>query len=786
MNIAILGAGPAGLYCGLLLKKADPSRQVTIVERNPPDATYGWGVVFSDRTLASFHEADYATYKEITDHFVLWDAIDIRFRDEVIRCGGHVFAGLARKELLAILQRRCADLGVAMRFNTELAGPAELGAADLVIAADGVNSVTRAALAGEVQPRLVAGHSRFIWLGTDWPFDAFTFIFRENADGFFQVHAYPFSGATSTFIVECDERTWRRAGLDEATEAQSIAYCERLFADDLRSCRLLGNNSKWISFATVTCRRWHAGRVVLLGDAAHTAHFSIGSGTKLAMEDAIALAHAVDTYGATEAALTDYELERKPIVQTLQAAAGESQAYFERVRQTAHLAPPQFSFHLLTRSGRVTYDDLRLRDPRYVESVDRWYRAHATPADASAAPTPLFAPPPLFAPLGLRGLTLPSRLAVVAGSGAIEHVEWNDLADESVRWASTGAGLVLSPPVAVSADARITAGDAELYAPEHARRWAEIAAAVHAGGETKLGVVLNHAGRRGATHPRTIGLDRPLRDGAWPLVSAAAIPYTPRSQTPSALGQEGMERVRQEFVHAATAASMANVDLLLLHMGYGYLLASFLSPLANHRDDAYGDSLANRTRFPLEVFDAVRAVWPHDRPLAVALTVTDWAAGGLDVEDGVAIARALREHGCDLIQVLAGQTTSEYEPVYGRSFLTQLGDRVRNEAGIPVLVGGYLTTADEANTALAAGRADLCLMQPPLAGAFRVRTAPAVLLAGTAASCAAADSEPVPQAKKRQHRQQVRRDERIEGDKDEAEEAMSLRDGREAPPPMRG
>jgi anthraniloyl-CoA monooxygenase len=719
VKITVLGAGPAGLYCGLLLKKADPAREVTIVERNPPDATYGWGVVFSDRTLASFHEADYQTYRQITDHFVLWDAIDIHYRDQLLRCGGHIFAGLARKLLLAILQERCRELGVALRFNTEAPAIEALPAADLVIAADGVNSLARKQFAAAFQPSLVEGKARYIWFGTDRAFDAFTFLFRANEHGFFQVHAYPFSGETSTFIVECTDETWRRAGLDRVSEAESIAYCEQLFARDLGGCRLLGNNSKWVSFVTVSCAHWHNGNLVLLGDAAHTAHFSIGSGTKLAMEDAIALAHALDQYADLETALTEFELERKPIVETLQAAARESQSYFERVSRTAHLDPEQFSFHLLTRSGRVSYDDLRLRDPGYVARVDRWFAAHA--GAERAQPAPLLAPPPLFLPLRLRGFTCANRAALLTDTASLSapapSTPIQRLTQALTARADAGVGLLLSEPLAVSPEGRVSPAtpvlreeaDADVAALRQALRL------LHRQTPTKVGATLVHAGRRGATQPRAAGLDRPLRAGteAWPLVSASALPYTAHSQTPGALDRAGMDRVREEFVRAARLAAEAGFDLLQLHLGHGYLLATFLSPLANIRSDEYGGTLENRLRFPLEVFAAVRAVWPAARPLAVALTITDSVRGGMSIEEGITAARALKALGCDLIQPLAGYTVPNTEMPYGRGFLTPLADRVRNEAGVAALVSGYLTTANEANTILASGRGDLCLLSLP-------------------------------------------------------------------------
>lgn len=711
MKVVILGAGPAGMYCGLLLKKARPAAEITILERNPAGATYGWGVVFSDRTLASFREADYPTYARITEQFVLWDAIDIRFQGELMRCGGHVFAGLARKALLDILRERCLELSVAMRFETDITDLAALPDCDLFIAADGVNSLVRQQQATIFRPNLHYGASKYIWLGTNRVLDAFTFLFQENEHGLFQVHAYPFNGTNSTFIVETDEATWLRAGLDSATEDESIAFCEQLFAEDLHGHQLLGNNSKWISFVTVKNAAWHAGKTVLLGDAAHTAHFSIGSGTKLAMEDAIALVNALSTHGDLAEALTIYELERRPVVETLQQAAQESRAYFEGIARYRHLPPRQFAFNLLTRSGRISYDDLRLRDGRFVEALDRDFTANFQPSGKLVV-----SPTPWLTSLALRECKIPNRVAMAvndtecASDGRLD----SSLIGRIEARAQAGAGLVLTSPVAVAPNARISGRDAGIYSDAHQQTWSSLMAQMRRlYPQNQLGMTLNHAGRRGSMQSRRRGLDAPLRDGGWPLVAPSAIPYTPSGAMPIALDRAGMERIRDEFVQAAMMAAEAGFDLLQLHAAHGYLLASFLSPLTNVRDDEFGGNLANRMRFPLEVVDAVRAVWPENRPLAVALNVTDGLAGGLTIEDGVIIARELKNHGCDLITVMAGQTTPASIAPYRRGFLTPLADRVRNEADIPTLVGGYLLTSNEANTLLAAGRADLCLLEYP-------------------------------------------------------------------------
>ncbi len=675
MKIVILGAGPAGLYAGLLIKKANPSHDITILERNPADVTYGWGVVFSDRTLAAFQRADYKTYEQIASRFVIWDAIDTRYRGETIRCGGHIIASIARKTLLRILQQRCAELGIAMQFGVEISDLAQLPAYDLLIAADGLNSIARKTYAASFQPSIELGKAKYIWLGAEKVLDAFTFIFRENEHGLFQVHAYPFSGANSTFIVECTEATWLNAGLDQADESASLAYCERLLVDDLNGARLLSNNSKWMSFPTLKTQRWQHGNIVLLGDAAHTAHFSIGSGTKLAMEDAISLATALEQYRDLDAALNEYQLERKPVVETFQRAAQESQRYFETLKRYLHLDPIPFTFQLLTRSGRITYDDLRLRDARFGEMVDRWYAAQH-----SATQCALIAPPPLFTPLTLRETVLPNRVALAprpacpAENGVPNDASLAELSNAAL----SGAGLILTPLTAISAEGRVSPDDPGIYTEAQQAAWARIVEQIHHQTAARVALRLGHAGWRGAARPRANGLDRPLRNDSWPLIAPSPLPYTPQSQPPTAMTREMMDRVRDDFARAARMAYEAGFDLLHLHMAQGYLLAGFLSPLSNQRGDDYGGPLENRLRFPLEVLDAVRAAWPEDKPLSVALSITDCAKDGFLVEDAVIVAQTLKARGCDMIEALAGQTIPDAEPAYGRGFLTALSDQVRN------------------------------------------------------------------------------------------------------------
>jgi anthraniloyl-CoA monooxygenase len=693
VRYAVIGGGPAGLYFALLAKKANPSDDVLVVERNPPGATFGWGVVFSEETLGALRDADYETYTEIGESFARWNAIDIHYRDTTVRSRGHVFTGISRKVLLNILQRRCHALGVRIEFERELRDLKELEDADLIIGADGINGLVRRTYGEFFKPQVAVHPTKYVWFGSDLPLDAFTFIFRKNAHGLFQVHAYPFDARTCTFIVECPEEAWRRAGLESASEAESIAYCEELFQPELQGRRLMSNRSLWGNFLTLRQETWHHGNVVLLGDAAHTAHFSIGSGTKLAMEDSIALVDALRRHRDLGAALNDYEMERQPVVERFQEAALESAGYFEHVSRYADFDPRQFAFNLLTRSRRITYVNLTQRDPDLVRTVDSWFAAAAIGSVDGAV---RLSPPPMFAPLRLGGLTIPNRVAVAAGA-------------DLEAAARTGAGLLLTEFFSVTEDGRITP---ETPVIDRARQDTLRSAGerIHHAG-SRVALQLGHAGRRGSMRPRSQGVDRPLRQGGWRLMAPSPIAYTPHAALPKEMTTRDISHVVKVFAAAARAASGSWLDALELNFAHGYLMAGFISALTNRRTDGYGGSLENRLRFPLEVLDAVRATW--DRPLLVRISASDWADGGVDLDESVSIAALLKAHGCDLVHVVMGQTIWEARPDYRRLFGVPASDRIRNEAGIPTLATGSITTADDVNTILAAGRSDMCVLELP-------------------------------------------------------------------------
>jgi anthraniloyl-CoA monooxygenase len=711
-RIVCVGGGPAGLYAAILLRKALPTARIEVFERNRPDDTFGWGVVFSDQTMANFRAADPESQAAILANFYHWDEIAIHFGGRRLVSGGHGFCGIGRKRLLGLLQERARELGVCQTFEYEITDEAEFADADLIVAADGVNSRTRTQYANIFDPAIDLRQCRFIWLGTTCPFAEFTFAFETTEHGWFQIHAYQFSDTASTLIVETREETWAAHKLDQMSTEQSIAFCERLFGRYLEGHRLQSNanhlrGSAWLNFKQVLCKRWHHDKIVLLGDAAHTAHFSIGSGTKLAMEDAMSLTSHLRVSGSLQAALGAYQRERQLEVLKLQSAARNRMQWFEHVARYAHLPPEQFAYSLLTGSQRIGHENLKLRDQRFVQDYEQWLARRDGGCEAR---------PPMFLPFKLRDMVLVNRVVVspMAQYSARDGVpdDWH-LVHYGHR-ALGGAGLVYTEMTCVSPEGRITPGCTGLWNEIQRDAWSRVVAFVHQNSPAKICLQIGHSGRKGSTQLGWQEPDHPLAEGNWPLLAPSPMPYLEGiSQLPIEMDRADMDKVRDEFVRATRLGAQAGFDMLELHMAHGYLLASFLSPLTNLRADEYGGSVENRLRFPLEMLNAARAAWPADRPLSVRLSATDWADGGLNEADLVAIVRAFKDAGTDLIDVSSGQTVPWQKPVYGRMYQTPFADKIRNEIGIATMAVGNIFEPDHVNSIIAAGRADLCAIARP-------------------------------------------------------------------------
>jgi anthraniloyl-CoA monooxygenase len=720
VRIACLGGGPAGLYFSILIKKAHPAWDVTVFERNRPDDTFGWGVVFSDKTMDGFRSADPETHAAITGAFRHWDDIEVHFKGRTFTSGGHGFCGIGRLRLLQIFHARARELGVSLVFQREVTDPGPYAADyDLVVASDGAASATRKKYEDVFRPNIQPRTNRFIWLGGRIKLDAFTFDFRQTEWGWFNLHAYRFDADWSTFIVETPERNWRAAGIDAMDTPQSVALCERLFADRLDGQPLVSNahhrrgSSAWLTFNRVLCEQWHDRNIVLIGDAAHTAHFSIGSGTKLAMEDAIALAGVLSEDAGdipkddVPAALQRYQDVREIEALKLQSAARNRMEWFEQVERYTDLEPEQFTYSLLTGSQRIGHDNLKVRDARYVAGVERWFAAR------SGVDQPR---PPMFTPFTVRGVTLKNRVVVspMATYSAVDGLP-NDfhLVHFGAR-ALGGAAMVFTEMTCVSPDARITPGCLGLWNDLQLRGWTRITDVIHAQSDARVAIQLGHAGRKGSTRLGWEGADQPLEEGNWPLVSASPIPYIEGvSQMPHEATRADLVRIQADFVDATRRAIAAGFDWLELHCAHGYLLSSFISPLTNQRTDAYGGSLENRCRYPLEVFGAMRDVWPADKPMSVRISAHDWVPGGIAPDDAVEIARLFKAAGADVIDCSSGQVSKAERPVYGRMFQVPLSDRIRNEAGVPTIAVGNIYEGDHINTIIAAGRADLCAVARP-------------------------------------------------------------------------
>ena len=706
MKISIIGGGPGGLYFALLAKKRWPRWDVELHERNRADDTFGFGVVFSDATLGTFQDYDAASYESIRRSFAYWDDVEVVYKGQALRCGGNGFCGCSRVTLLKLLQQRCRELGVAMHFQSEVL-VADFKDSDLVVAADGINSRTRETYRDHFKPLVDLRPNKFVWLGSTRPLDAFKYFFKESEHGILLAHTYQYEKGASTWIIETNADTWQRSGFDRMDEPRMLRALEALFAEELAGHKLIANRSAWRNFPNIRNATWIMDKVALVGDAKATAHFSIGSGTKLAMEDAIALYEALRADGSVKGALARYDSQRREGVERTQHAADVSLAWFENMRRYWNMDPQQFAFGLMSRSKQITYENVRLRDPKFLDMVSRWFADKFIPPGFEViVRNP---PPPMFTPFTLRGMRVENRVVVSPMDQymAVDGVpnEWH-LVHLGSR-ALGGAGLVFVEMTCTSPDARISPGCTGLWNEEQRDAFARIVAFCHANSAAKVAMQLGHSGRKGSTQLGWERPDYPLASGNWDLLAPSPLPYGPQSQTPREMSRADMDRIRGDFVRSAKYADQAGFDLLELHMAHGYLLSSFISPLTNLRRDQYGGTVANRLRWPLEVFRAVRAAWPEEKPMSVRISATDWAPGGLSEEDLLALARAFKDAGTDLIDVSTGQVVPNQKPIYGRMYQTPYSDKIRNEIGIATLAVGNITSADQVNTIVVSGRADL-------------------------------------------------------------------------------
>lgn len=722
MRIVCLGGGPAGLYFAISLKLRQPDAEVVVLERNKSDDTFGWGVVLSDETLNNLKQNDPVSAESIKQHFAYWDDIAVHHQGQKMLSTGHGFCGIARRQLLILLQARALELGVDLRFETEVGSASSYsGEYDVVVASDGLNSKTRNEFEEIFKPDIKKLRCQFVWLGTKQKFDdAFTFIFEQTGKGWVWAHAYQFNQDTATFIVECSQQTFDAYGFGQLDQQASIAICEDIFKEHLGGHSLMTNanhirGSAWIQFPRVLCENWSHKNMVLMGDASATAHFSIGSGTKLALESAAALAEHLSQESDLPKAFAQYEDDRRLEVLRLQSAARNSVEWFEDVERYLDLDPVQFNYSLLTRSQRISHENLRLRDPEWLQSAEKWFQEQAGVSPGSPVRAPM------FTPYQLRDMQLNNRIVVspMAQYKAIDGcpTDWH-LVHYGER-AKGGCGLLYTEMTCVSPTGRITPGCPGLYKPEHKAAWQRLCEFVHQETPAKICCQIGHAGRKGSTRIGWEGMDQPLNTGNWELISASAIAWSEDNATPRQMNRDDMDVVKEQFVNAVKMANAAGFDMVELHAAHGYLISSFISPLSNSRADEYGGSLVNRMRYPLEVFAAMRQAWPHSKPMSVRISANDWVRNGIEPEEAVEIAKLFGATGSDIIDVSSGQTSIDAQPVYGRMYQTPFSDRIRNEAGIATMAVGNIYEADHVNSILMAGRADLvCLARPHLADPY--------------------------------------------------------------------